>query len=353
MDSRSRAENFHRNSLVVDAHSDYPVHMLLEQQRGITNVFKTEHLPKLRATGIRVETVTIGGDFELGSLDLRNPFVTLAILDCVHQQLKDCADNVILIQSAADLEAVRNSQRIGLLFALEGAAPIAPDLSLVRTYYRLGVRSILLTHNERNLFADGCAESPRGGLSKLGKQLVREMNQLHMVLDLSHSSEGTFHDALEVFAGTPIASHSNARRLCDHVRNLTDEQIKAIASRGGVIGANFLAGFVDKDTAKATPKRLVEHMAYIADLVGSEHVGIGPDYADYYMEKLLSWATDRNLPAMKFTKDLESVTQLPLLTEALVEHGFSDADIRGILGENFLRAYAANLSLPEQKATGA
>jgi len=345
VDTKTRVDRLHQSSNVVDAHSDYPVHMLLEKRQGHPGVFQTEHLPKLRAAGICLETVTIGGDFELGDLDLRSPFVTLAILDCAHEQIKVCAENVLLIQSASDLNMIRNSQVIGVMFALEGAAPVSPDLSLLRTYYRLGVRSLMLTHNERNGFADGCGESACGGLSNLGRDLVREINRLHMILDLSHSNERTFYDALEVFSGTPIASHSNARSLCDHVRNLTDNQIKAIAGRSGVVGMNFLARFVDSDPAKTTPDRLVDHIAYVANLVGIDYVGLGPDYADYYMDELNEWAHNHNLPVMQYTAGLESVAQLPLLTETLIKRGFADSDIQKILGENFLRAYAANLAL--------
>lgn len=345
MDERSKLTTLHRSGFVVDAHSDYPVHMLLQRRQGNPAVFRTEHLPKLKSAGVRLETVTIGGDFELGVLDLRSPFVTLAILDCAHEQIEGCGEDVILIRSAADLAALDSSERIGILFALEGTAPVTPDFSLLRTYYRLGVRSLMLTHNERNCFADGCAESPQGGLSKLGRELLQEINRLHMVLDLSHSNERTFYDALELYSGTPIASHSNARSLCDHPRNLKDRQIKEIAARAGVIGMNFLARFVDSEPAKATPERLVDHIAFIANLVGIEHVGLGPDYADYYMDELSDWARKHNLPPMKYTAGLESVSQLPLLRDVLTKRGFSDSEIRRILGENFLRAYAANLAI--------
>lgn len=108
---------------------------------------------------------------------------------------------------------------------------------------------------------------------------------------------------------------------------------------------NFLARFVDSDPAKATPDRLVDHIAYVADLVGIDYVGLGPDYADYYMDKLDEWAHDHNLPVMKYIAGLESVAHFPLLTERLIKRGFADSDIQKILGENFLRAYAANLAL--------
>ncbi len=343
MDVSSTARTLHQSSLVVDAHSDYPVYMLMAQKRGNSDVFKTEHLPKLRSAGVRLETVTVGGDFQIGEMDLRSPLVTLAILDCAHEQLKTCGDDVILIETATDLAGLDRSERIGILFALEGTAPLTTDVSLLRTYYRLGVRSLMLTHNERNCFADGCAEPPQGGLSRLGRELLQEINRLHMVLDLSHSNERTFYDALELYSGTPIASHSNARSLCDHPRNLTDQQIKEIAARSGVIGMNFLSRFVDSDSPKATPDRLVDHIIYMANQVGVEHIGIGPDYADYYMDELTEWARKHNLPPMAFTAGLESVSQLPLLTEVLINRGFSDSDVRKILGDNFLRAYAANL----------
>jgi membrane dipeptidase len=339
----------HRSTIVVDAHSDYPVHMLAEQMHGNSEAFKNEHLGKLRSAGVRFETVTVGGDFQLGDLDLRSPLVTLAIIDCATEQINGC-DDAMLVQTADDLASLAESQRIGIMFALEGTAPVTPDLSLLRTYYRLGVRSVMLTHNERNWFADGCSEPATGGLSKLGRELVKEMNRMHMILDVSHSNERTFYDALELYSGTPIASHSNVRRLCDHVRNLTDEQIKAIAERSGVIGMNFLARFVDSDETKANADRLVDHIAYLGNLVGLDHVGLGPDYADYYMEQLAEWARKQNMPPIKFTAGLETVSDLPRLTETLIKRGFADSEIRQILGENFLRAYTANLSTRKVRA---
>jgi membrane dipeptidase len=338
-----KVEQLHRNTLVVDAHSDYPVHMLLETRQGNASVFRTEHLPELRSAGVRLETVTVGGDFELEGLDLRSPSVTLAIIDCAQEQVAECGEDVLLIQSRSDLASLKNSRQIGLLFALEGTAPVTPDFSMIRNYHRLGVRALMLTHNERNWFADGCAEPSSGGLSKLGRSLMQEINRLHMILDLSHSNERTFYDALELYSGTPIASHSNVRQLCDHVRNLTDQQIKLIAERSGVIGMNFLSRFVDSDAEKATAERIVDHIAYIGDLVGTEHVGLGPDFADYYMEQLNAWARKQNLPEMKYTTGLECVSRLPLLTEALIRRGFSEAEIQGILGGNFVRAYEENL----------
>jgi membrane dipeptidase len=353
MDSpvESRVRQLHQTSLIVDAHSDYPVQMLLEYHQGNPRAFQCDHLPKLRAAGVRIETVTVGGDFELEGLDLRLPMVTLAIIDCAREQMTACGDEVVVIESASDLAVLRDASKIGIMFALEGAAPVTPDLSMLRTYHRLGVRSMMLTHNERNWFADGCGEPSTGGLSKLGRELVREMSRLCMTLDVSHANEQTFFDAIDLYEGVPIASHSNVRPLRDHARNLTDEQIKLIAQRSGVIGMNFLARFIDDDDEKATADRIVDHVSYIADLVGVDHIGLGPDYADYYMDRLNEWARKQNLPVMRYAKELESVSQLPRLTESLVERGFSDEDLKKILGENFIRAYRANLSKKAEGAT--
>ena len=197
----------------------------------------------------------------------------------------------------------------------------------------------------RNLFADGCAERPARGLSNLGKEYVKELNKLNVAIDLSHISEPSFWDVLHLIEKSPIATHSNVKSLCNHPRNLTDDQIKAIAVTGGVIGINFFSTFIDENINKATLDRLIDHIDYIAELVGINHVGLGPDFLNYYIDDLksLEGLMDDPFggisdPANSF-EVIRDITGFPNLIESIKKRGYSDKDIGKIQGENFLRVF--------------
>jgi membrane dipeptidase len=345
MPTPDRLNNIHSQTIVTDAHSDYAIHMLLEQRRGRDDVFYKDHLPRLRSAGVRLEVMTVGGDFTLAGTDCRSPLNVFAALDCVQREIERRPRELMLVRTVADLESLAKDRVVGLMLALEGATPIDADFCLLRTYYRLGLRSVILTHNERNMFAEGCREKANGGLSALGKKLVEELNRMNLILDLVHVGERTFYDAMEVFARPPVVSHSNARRLCEHFRNLTDAQIKAVAARGGVIGLNFFGIFIDEDPTKVTIDRLLDHIVYISDLVGIQHVGLGPDFCDYYLDVVEDWLVQIGFTRemSMLPKGIEDVRGIPRITEALLGRGFSDQDIQGVLGENFVRVYKLNL----------
>ena len=336
-----KLDRLHRSSTVVDAHSDFALHVILQRLRGRKLGLGGEHLGKLRAGGVKVEVLTVGGDFFLDGVDLRDPRNVLRVFDFIHTELNQSPNDFGLVLRGSGLDDLRREGKIALLLALEGAAAIADDFSLIRNYYRLGLRSLILTHNERNPLADGCSETPGAGLSRLGKELIREATNLNMILDLVHLSEASFFDVLELTEKPPLVSHSNVRKLCDHPRNLTDRQIKAVAECEGVIGLNFIAFLVDKDIGKATLDRLLDHADYIVDKVGIEHVGLGPDFADYYMNVLESWLVQHNCaPELaRYVEGVEDVSRLPKITERLCGRGYTDDQVRRILGENFVRVY--------------
>ncbi len=348
MEKQSPASRIHSQSIVTDAHSDYALEALAQYRKGNEEAFRNEHLPRLRLGGVRLEVNTVGGDFDMEGVDFRNPLNAFGVLDLVHRELERAPEELVLVRTGADLDALeKDRNKIGLLLALEGASPIDNEFSLLHNYYRLGLRAVALTHNERNVFAEGCREDANGGLSRLGRQLVQELNRLNIMLDLVHVGERTFFDALELFAKVPYVSHSNVKALCNHFRNLTDAQIKAVADRGGVVGMNFIADFVDSDHSKATVERMVDHIAYIGDLAGIDHVGLGPDFIDYE-STIEGWLVQHNFPpeSADFAHGIEDVTCLPHITETMVARGFSDQDIQKVLGENFIRVYRLNLEAP-------
>lgn len=325
---------------ILDAHSDYGVQYLREIIKGNENAFIEQHYPNILKGGINVELLIVGGDFTLPDFVFNNFENTLLVMRKINELAENNSDKLFLIKSSNDLEKI-SENKIGLIFGIEGASVISEDLSNFEKLYQLGLRSVILTYNETNIFGDGCNVENAKGLSDAGKSFIKKLNQTNVIVDLAHYSEKSFWDAMELLDKPPIVSHSNVKKLSNIKRNLTDEQIKAIAERRGVIGLNFVAVFVDEDYSKATIDRLIDHINYIANLVGIEHVGIGPDFADYFIEDVQKSLVNRNITDdyAKYIQDLEDVTKMKNLIDCLVKRKFSDDDIGKIMGGNFLRAY--------------
>jgi membrane dipeptidase len=271
-------------------------------------------------------------------------------------------EQIELATSASEVERITQTRKIAAVLTIESGHAIADDLAVLRMYYRLGVRSMTLTHFRNNNWADSSTDQPQhNGLTDFGREVVREMNRIGMIVDISHVSDKTFYDTLEVTSKPVIASHSSCRALCDVPRNMTDDMIRALAKNGGVIGINFGGDFVSPKEAEAARQRFAAHAAvepnltgraldeftakyhldnysimqenqatiedvaahidHVAKLVGVDHVGIGSD-----------WDGISRVPA-----GLEDVSKMPALTALLLQRGYSDKDVKQILGGNFLR----------------
>lgn len=342
--------------MAVDAHSDYPLEIMHQRRKGQRKVFETQHLPELIKGGVKMEVSTVGGDFVLDSdgalFDVSDPLVVFETIDCMHQELAESPDVFGLVLAVDDIDRTINEGKIAVMLNLEGVRCIGDDFSLFRNYYRLGVRALSLTHDPRNLMADGCREDHhKGGLSNLGKRFVKDLNNLNIVMDLVHINERSFFDVLELYDGPVVVSHSNANGVFESYRNLSDAQIKAVAERGGAIGINVCGFMVHEQPDKATVADLINHVDYMADLGGIECVGMGPDYINYYIELALGLVRRVGLPEnlIAATQGVEDVAKLQIIAEALSDRGYSDEHVRMIMGENFIRTYKACLSrkLPE------
>jgi membrane dipeptidase len=258
-------------------------------------------------------------------------------------------DALCIATGASDIRAAKRDGKLAVVLHFQGTCPFEYDLDLAEVYWRLGVRVVQLAYNVRSPAADGCEEPGDAGLSRFGRQLVAELNRLRMVVDVSHTGRASSMDAVEASTAPVIASHSNAAAVHPSRRNLHDDLIRAIAASGGVIGANGYPAFV-ADAARPTLDQYIDHMAYIADLVGPGHVGIGLDYtvrnppmAEY--EKLIAggqWSRESYPPPpWHYPAGLDNASGLPNLTQRLLQRGFSEQDVRGILGENWLRVFDA------------
>ena len=258
-------------------------------------------------------------------------------------------DELCLATDTATIRAAKRDGKLAVVLHFQGTGPFEDDLGLAEIYWRLGVRVVQLAYNVRALAADGCEEPGNAGLSRFGRQLVAELNRPGIAVDVSHTGHQSSLDAVEASTAPVIASHSNAAAVHPSRRNLQDDLIRALAGSGGVIGINGYPAFV-ADSATPTLDQYIDHMAYIADLVGLAHVGIGLDYttrdlpmADY--DQLIAsgaWTPESYPPPpWHYPSGVEDASGLPNLTGRLLERGFSQQDVRGILGENWLRVFDA------------
>ena len=252
------------------------------------------------------------------------------------------------LRLATSVEAVRAAKAAGQLAVVlqfQGTEPIEYEPALIEGYWRLGVRVIQLAYNRRGPVCDGCEEPHDAGLSVLGRRVVEELNRVGIVIDVSHTGMRSALQAIEVSSSPVIASHSNAAAVHPNQRNLTDEVIRAIAGSGGVMGANGWPSFVSA-SPRPTLDEYIDHMVYISDLVGPRHVGLGLDYWSgtqaQYDDLIASgaWHPDNYPPPPWFYPDrVGDASGFPRLTERLLERGFTDVEVTGILGENWLRVY--------------
>jgi membrane dipeptidase len=242
-----------------------------------------------------------------------------------------------LIETADEIEVAKKDGLLAVSFNLQGTNALAGDLAMVEVFYKLGIRHMLLAYNKRNLVGDGCHERTDGGLSLFGIELVEEMDRVGMIVDCSHTSYHTSMEAMEVSANPVIFSHSNPRALWEHDRNIRDDQAKACAAGGGLVGVVGVGIFMGEDDA-STPM-LLRQIHYYAELIGPGHIGLGLDYV-YDVEAEHRYMAGIKSPAHgnydKMTNFFQA-EQLPELTEGLLAKGYSEDEVRGILGGNFLR----------------
>ncbi len=250
----------------------------------------------------------------------------ILLLEKFYKELEKNREDLVLIKNLSDLEKIEKNNKVGALLSIEGGEPIETTLELLDFFYRMGVRAMGLTWNERNMIANGAGEwGEAGGLSKFGKKVVKRMNKLGMIVDVSHITPPGFWDVIEISEKPIIASHSNAYALCNHPRNLTDLQIKALAEKNGVMGINFYSEFLNPK-GKATLEDIVKHIDYIVELVGPNHVGMGSDF-----DGIPSWP-----------KEIYDASRFPLIFEELEKRGYKEEDIKKIAGGNFLRVIREN-----------
>jgi membrane dipeptidase len=362
------AEQLHRSAIVIDGHNDLPYRLRSRYKSDLDRFdLSVRHssghtdIPRLKEGGINAQFLAA---YVPSSYEGRGPAkIVRELIGLVHQ-LAARYPEFELAKTAADVRRIAGEGKIALIVAVEGGHAIENSLDVLREFHALGVRYLTLTHSSSTDWADSATDEPRHhGLSTFGEQVVREMNDLGMLVDISHVSDETMKAVLQVSRAPIIASHSGARAVNNHPRNVPDDVLKRMADGGGVAMVNFFPGFVvpeaasivhdmfdlerrlrakhgdddaaverdwrdywaDREFPRGSVKHLVDHIDHIVHTVGIDHVGLGSDFDGISM----------------VPEGLEDVSAYPVITEELVRRRYSEDDVRKILGENVLRVMAA------------
>jgi len=373
----ARARAIHDSAIIVDTHADTPQRFLDEGfDIGSTDPNDIGHvsLDKARRGNLGAEFFSIWVEPETNQGHYARH--TFDLIDSVYEQAARHPDRMTMAFSVADIERAHREHKLAALMGIEGGHSIENDIRLLRDYYRLGVRYMTLSWSNTNEWADSSGDindakvQHHDGLTDFGKQVVLEMNRLGMMVDISHVADKTFWDAIATTKAPVIASHSSARALVNAPRNMTDDMLRAVARNGGVVQVNFFNAFDDEDFRKAEEaqskdvtaarqqfidkskaegktvnyieldrierewmakiprpplKSLIDHIDHIAKVAGVDHVGLGSDFDG------VSGATPQGI---------DSAADLPKITQALLDRGYSVGDIKKVLGGNLLRVFA-------------
>jgi membrane dipeptidase len=361
------ARRLHMRAILVDTHDDTPQRFLFEKgfDFGKRNAEGHVDIPRAREGGLDAIffSIWMPGDYTGPKAVKRS----VAMIDSVHQTIRRHPRDLMLATTAADVRRAVQQGKLAALLGMEGGHMIDDDLGVLRMYAALGVRYLTLTHFANNNWADSSTDKPKhNGLTAFGKDVVRELNRLGVMVDISHVADKTFYDALEVTRAPVIASHSSCRTISDHPRNMNDDMLRALAKNGGVAHINYHVDFLSQEylnhsraagkdvtsifaeverqcgedmacqiltgdriykqalAAGKAPKvsweKIVEHIDHVVKIAGVDHVGLGSDF------------DGANMPV-----GMDDASFLPRLTEALLKRGYSEPDVEKILGANTLR----------------
>lgn len=342
----STAAELHARSIVIDLHSGVSNDLVRRRQDGERQVMARAHLPRIRAGGLDAVCISVGGDtifHELFKTD-RPLKSCLLRLEATVAELAESPAEMSLALTARDVRESKAAGRTAIMLGIEGARPIEDRLELLSLFYSIGVRRLQLTWNFRNAVADGCAEiEAAGGLTRFGVEVVREVNRLGILLDVSHIGVASFWGTLKYAQGPVIASHANCHVLHPHPRNLTDDQIKALAESGGLIGICPLATFLTTGS-QPTLAHVARHIEHVMEIAGPEHVGVGPDYMDHNAGLKMSGTgahPDLYPPhqMLQYAAGMGTFAETGNLTAELLRRGHTERDISLVLGENYLRIF--------------
>jgi membrane dipeptidase len=364
-----RAKKLHFSCIIVDTHDDTTQRFLDGKfDIGERSSSGSIDIPRMKEGGLGAIFFSVWIPSKVTGPEAVNRAMTQ--MDAVREQVRKHPKDMVLATTAAEIREAHKQGKIAALIGVEGGHMINSSLGVLRSYAALGVRYMTLTHSGNDEWADSSTDKAvHNGLTDFGKDVVREMNRFGVIVDISHVSDKTFYDALEVSKAPLFASHSSCRAICDAPRNMTDQMMKDLAAKGGVVQINYHVGFLSqefRDAEKADPEinkaisaeqmkrcgdnegcqivegecitreyveqgklprvdfsKIIEHIDHAVKVAGVEHVGLGSDF------------DGANMPY-----GMEDATKLPKITEALLKKGYSESDVKKILGENTLRVMA-------------
>lgn len=329
------AQRIHREQVIIEGHRDCyeQIHRINE---GDENPIRDLLLPRLRKGGVDVVIYAIGGDTIAHSNGRdKRLLATIENIMTLRRLLEDADVDAEIVTSASDLPT-RPDGTIRFILHLEGGSPLEGSLAALDAFHDLGVRSVQPAWNVRNELADGVRERRTGGgLTEFGVAVVKRLEELEMVVDLSHIAEAGFWQTLEVTTRPVVVTHANCTAVCEHPRNLTDDQLEAIAQTGGVVGFHTLPTYVDEQRPDAD--RVVDHIEHMVDVAGVDHVGIGADFIKSDGPRPGREALFHKAHEVPQLVDLGEIDELPNLTQALLKRGFDESVVAAILGGNFAR----------------
>lgn len=331
------ARQLHNDALVIDAHNDIILLVDHNDRRHRRDNFGEFWLPQLRAGGVNVQILPICVEEQFQSEGaLRR---TLLLIERVYEIADEYSDDVEICGTADEIDRAVAAGRIALVLALEGAHALGQDVALIRTMARMGVGVVSMAHFGRTFLADGSGldDTSRGHLTPQGIEVFREMERLGVVFDISHLGVGGVEDVLSLATRPFLATHSACRAITETHRNLTDDQLKGIAEWGGVVCvAAAIPQFIDVHDPSVA--RVVDHIEHLIDVIGAEHIGIGPDFIDDYVQaEFGAWPQVAGVDYSDKHADIARPSDLPRITEEMMARGIPEADIRKILGGNVMR----------------
>ena len=333
---KDHVAELHRRAFTVDAHFDLTYDVASRRDRGQEKVVENHYLPHFKGGSFNLIVSAIFiDDFFLPEMGLRKALDQISYL---HEEIAESPGQFRICRSVAEAYAAQAAGEVAIFLSLEGAEPIQNDLRLLRIFYELGVRGLGLVWSRRNYVGDGAfftktREGRKGGLTPFGIELIEAAEALGMFIDVSHLNDEGFRDVIDVVTKPIIASHSNCRSLAESMRNLTDDQIIAIAKTGGVVGMNALNVFVRDNEPNVTVSHFVDHVDHIINLVGAQHVGLGFDLCDSHADFM------KMVPAIESHDLIDTHAGLGDFTQELIIRGYSDKNIVAILGGNFTRVF--------------
>jgi membrane dipeptidase len=335
--AEARAARIHKQAIVVDTHIDTT--MMLGKEGWD---FMVRHQPQPGENHVDLPRIREGGlDAAFFSIYMAGTVTgpeavkrALILIDHVRTLAEQHPNEIVLATTAAEVRAAHKAGKFAALMGMEGGHMIDDSLAVLRDYQRLGVRYLTLSHSVNTNWADSSGDKPaHNGLTAFGKDVVRELNRLGVMVDISHVADKTFWDALETSKAPLVASHSSMRAISGHARNMTDDMVRALGAKGGVVMINYSVGFLSHERYEAGQRnvpeaelprvsweKIVDHIDHAVKLAGAAHVGLGSDF-----------------DGTTVPDGMEDASKLPKITAALLAKGYSEEDVKNILGENILR----------------